>query len=194
MKWQKQTRSGYTHLIVYICTHHKFQDHLPMNGRHRSLQIMLDILTSKPVHQVLNSAQPPWVSQAVGHATEIPRFHDLFRRNSSPLKPKWKRITNDTVDKYIQVQPKFRINMISKMMQKCLEQQPNSIHATCCLSMAFPCHTSKWSVAPAPMASPIALPPPLPTTCLPEKQSQDGIIPSWADRICTSARANSFYA
>ena len=65
-----------------------------MNGRHWSLQVMLDILvlTSKPVHQVLNSAsQSTWVSRAVGHATEIPRFHDLVcERNSSRLK----RITN----------------------------------------------------------------------------------------------------
>lgn len=111
------------------------------------------------------------------------------RRNSSPLQPKWKRITN------AQVQPKYKmINMIRKMIQKHLERQPNTkLHGTCCLSMAIPCHTSKWSVAPAPMASPIALPPPLPTTCLPEKQSQDGIVPSWANRICTNACANSLY-
>ena len=111
------------------------------------------------------------------------------RRNSSPLQPKWKRITN------AQVQPKYKmINMIRKMIQKHLERQPNTkLHGTCCLSMAIPCHTSKWSVAPAPMASPIALPLPLPTTCLPEKQSQDGIVPSWANRICTNACANSLY-
>jgi len=138
--------------------------------------VMLDIpvLTSQPVHQVLNSAsQSPWVSQAVGHATEIPRFHDLFDGTRHHCSQNERE----------SLRPKYNLNpkiiMIRKMIQKHLERQPNTkLHATCCLSMPIPCHTSKWSVAPAPMASPIALPPPLPTTCLPEKQSQDGIVPS----------------